>query len=293
MTQPSHQSVEGITKQIEMMRAEGLNKEADAIERRLKLKLRETNLPHQVPSVEAEKILSKLITQDKAMLELKDVVRKLAVSEVQDSVLIIGETGTGKDIIAHALHGDRQGRFIPINCAGMPEYLIESELFGHERGAFSGADKEKKGLIEEANGGTLFLDEIGDMQYNLQAKLLRVIEEGAVRKVGGNLEKKVMVRYVAATHHDLEKQVELGLFRRDLYARLRTFPIITRPLRARRGDIKLIVDSLDPMGECYGAVKEMTKVEDGSCYWDNNEFKENVRDLKAKVRQYLVLGRIL
>ena len=168
-----------------------------------------------------------------------EIARKVARSEAT-TVLLQGESGTGKDLLAQAIHYDsaRVSRpFIPINCTALPEELLESELMGHEKGAFTDAKGAKKGLFEIANGGTVFLDEIGDMKSGLQAKLLRFIENKAFRRVGGHRDLEVDVRIVAATNRDLEGQVRSGVFREDLYFRLNVFPILLPPLRERREDI--------------------------------------------------------
>ena len=168
------------------------------------------------------------------------------VASANATVLISGESGSGKELVARALHtsGPRKNKaFIPLNCTALPEQLLESELFGHVKGSFTGALSDKKGLFEEANGGTLFLDEIGDMSLQLQAKLLRVLQDKQIRAVGGNTLKNVDVRIIAATHRDLKIMVKDGKFREDLYYRLNVVPIRVPPLRERTEDIPLLVDS--------------------------------------------------
>jgi two-component system, NtrC family, response regulator HupR/HoxA len=175
---------------------------------------------------------------------LKQVLRLVEKAiESSATVLIAGETGTGKEIIARAVHynGPRRAKkFVAQNCASLPESLLESELFGHVRGAFTGAIRDHRGLFEEAHGGTIFLDEIGDMPLPMQVKLLRVLEEGQIRRVGGNDPIKVDVRVISATHRNLRERVEQGIFRQDLYYRLDVFRITLPPLRERDGDITLL-----------------------------------------------------
>ncbi len=188
--------------------------------------------------------LGDLIGQSPAMREIFALVRRVANS--QASVLITGESGTGKEVVARTIHyhGNRAERpFVPINCTAIPEGLLESELFGHVRGAFTGAHSSKRGLIEEADGGTIFLDEIGDMGPALQGKLLRVLQDREVRPVGGNRAVRVDVRVVAATNQDLLAAIEDGSFREDLYYRLNVIPIAIPPLRERPEDIPALVDA--------------------------------------------------
>ncbi|MBK9963875.1 MAG: sigma-54-dependent Fis family transcriptional regulator [Holophagales bacterium] len=162
------------------------------------------------------------------------------IGKTTSTVLITGDSGTGKELVARAIHvaSARATRpFISINCGAMPENLLESELFGHERGAFTGAVKEKKGLFHEAEGGTLFLDEIGETSLTMQVKLLRALQERVVRRVGGNTEEPIDVRIICATNKDLQKKVAEGTFREDLYYRINVIPVLLPPLRERRDDI--------------------------------------------------------
>lgn len=180
-----------------------------------------------------------LVGRSAAMQRVRDLVRRMAPSTA--CVLITGESGTGKEVVARALHsvGPRSAApFVTVNCGALPEHLMESELFGHERGAFTGADRAKEGLFRSANGGTLFLDEIGEMPVGVQVKLLRVLQERAVRPVGGPREIPVDVRVVAATNRFLEEDVKRGAFRQDLYYRLNILRVHLPPLRERREDVE-------------------------------------------------------
>jgi transcriptional regulator with PAS, ATPase and Fis domain len=175
--------------------------------------------------------------------ETVTLVRKIMDSAT--TVLLRGETGTGKELFARLLHDNgprRAARFVAQNCGALPESLLESELFGHARGAFTGATAERRGLFEEAHGGTILLDEVGEMSPATQLRLLRVLQEGEVRRVGESATRTVDVRVIAATNADLDAQVEQGVFRRDLYYRLNVFPITLPPLRDRSADIPALAE---------------------------------------------------
>jgi transcriptional regulator with PAS, ATPase and Fis domain len=272
------QLIQTLTEASELSKAEDVgNKLQEALK----------NIPqylHLIPSPQTDLLLSSYITQDKDSIDLKSMVKKLSMEK--DAVLIIGESGTGKEILARALHGSRKGQFIPFNCAAMPQELIESELFGHVQGAFTGASGMKLGLFETAKYGTLFLDEIGDLPLQAQAKLLRVLQDKKIRKVGGVEETSIDVRIIAATHHNLAELVEQKLFRLDLYSRINTFPIITKAIRYRRGDIPMIVNALSTRA---GKINELLNKEP----FREFSYPSNVRDIQRFCRQYEVLGRIL
>ena len=182
-----------------------------------------------------------IIGESKNILELKFLIEKVAKSE--STVLVLGETGTGKELVAKSLHvaSKRKGPFIPVNCAAIPAELLESELFGHEKGAFTGAEKSRIGRFELSTGGTLFLGEIGDISLALQAKLLRALENKSIQKVGGGKEIPLDLRMVCATHQDLDKKVAEGSFRADLYYRINVFPINVPTLSERSEDIPLLI----------------------------------------------------
>src|SRR5437667_3511969 len=186
----------------------------------------------------------RIVGQSPAVVAVKALLRKVATSPAS-TVLLTGESGTGKDLAAQVIHysSSRASKpFMNITCSALPEALLESELFGHERGAFTGADRQKRGLLETADGGTVFLDEIGEMVPALQSKLLRFLEEKTFRRVGGAADIQVDVRVIAATNRNLQEEVRQGKFRDDLYYRLNVLPIVLPPLRQRADDIPRLVN---------------------------------------------------
>lgn len=191
----------------------------------------------------AQTSFANIIGKSAGMREVFDLIQRVA--DANASVLITGESGTGKERVARAIHehGSRRSKkFVAINCTAIPDTLLESELFGHAKGAFTGAIVRKRGLFEEADGGTIFLDEIGDMDLALQAKLLRVLQERKIRAVGENQDRDIDVRIIAASHKDLKRAIKNSSFREDLYYRLAVIPIVIPPLRLRREDIPLLTE---------------------------------------------------
>jgi DNA-binding NtrC family response regulator len=192
--------------------------------------------------IDEARVPHKLVGQSPAMRGLVATIQRVLDSEV--AVCILGESGTGKELVARAIHEEgrrKRGPFVAINCAAIPENLQESELFGHERGAFTGASSSHRGRFEQAEGGTIFLDELGDMSPSTQVKLLRALQEKAIRRVGGTADLRTNVRVLCATHKNIEEEVKKGRFREDLYFRLMVYPIEVPPLRERHGDVPLLV----------------------------------------------------
>jgi DNA-binding NtrC family response regulator len=214
------------------------------------------------------------------------------VSASDSTVLINGETGTGKGLAARAIHAHslrREGAFVSINCGAIPENLLESELFGHVRGAFTGATTNKVGKFEQAHGGTIFLDEIGDMSADLQVKILRVLEEGEFEPVGGNRTVRVDVRVIAATHRDLEQRVGEGLFREDLYYRLYVIPLVLPPLRERRRDVALLVRHFLETFNARGGGGLAGFSDEALAVLGCYEWPGNIRELRNLVERLVVL----
>jgi len=232
-----------------------------------------------------------IVSKNEKMQKIFDVIKKVA--QYKSTILITGESGTGKELVAKALHynGDRSHNpFIPVNCGAIPENLLESELFGHEKGAFTDAIRTKKGLFEEADGGTLFLDEIGELPLQLQVKLLRVLQDGEIRRVGDSKAIKIDVRIIAATVKDLVKEVNEGRFRDDLFYRLNVFPIHIPPLHERKEDIPLLVTHFINK---YGLLLNKNMLGINPSALDvlmNYRWFGNVRELENTIERAIVLA---
>jgi sigma-54 dependent transcriptional regulator, flagellar regulatory protein len=199
----------------------------------------------QTPTQRSPELFRSLVGNSRSVRQVRKLVEQVANSDA--TVLILGESGTGKEVVSRNLHyhsARRNKPFVPINCGAIPPELLESELFGHEKGAFTGAITARQGRFELAEGGSLFLDEIGDMSLHMQVKLLRVLQERVFERVGSNKPISTNVRIIAATHRNLEEQIKTGQFREDLYYRLNVFPIEMPPLRERKEDIPLLVNEL-------------------------------------------------
>jgi transcriptional regulator with GAF, ATPase, and Fis domain len=239
--------------------------------------------------IAAQPKYANVIGKSKAMESVFLLLGKVVDSET--TVLLSGETGTGKELVARTVHaeGQRHDRpFIAVNCGAMAEQLLESELFGHKKGAFTGAVNDRPGLFEAADGGTLFLDEIGETSPALQVRLLRAIQEGEIRRVGEEQDRKVDVRVIAATHRDLQSDVAAGKFREDLYYRLNVFPIDLPPLRQRREDIAdLAVLKLDQLKKGDGGLEGFTARAMNAL--STYEWPGNIRELQNEVERAALL----
>ena len=232
-----------------------------------------------------------LIGSGAAMARLLAQIERVAASETR--VCILGETGTGKELVARAIHEKsprRENAFVTLNCAAVPAELIESELFGHEKGAFTGAAAKHAGKFEQADGGTLFLDEIGDMPMAMQAKLLRVLEEGEVERVGGDKPIRVNVRVLVATHRNLEELVKQNAFRRDLFHRVYVFPLALPPLRERPEDFPELVQHFTRQVAAQNGWKEKTFAEDAIAELRRYGWPGNVRELRNVVERLVLLA---
>lgn len=232
-----------------------------------------------------------LVWKGETMSRLMAQLERVAASETR--VCILGETGTGKELVARTLHQKSQrssGPFITLNCAAVPAELIESELFGHEKGSFTGAAARHLGKFEQASGGTLFLDEIGDMPLAMQAKLLRVLEEGEVERIGGSGTVKVDVRVIVATHRDLAEQVREGKFRQDLFHRIYVFPITLPPLRERRDDIPVLVDHFQKQIARQNNWKPAEFTPEAIAELQRYSWPGNVRELRNMIERLLLLS---
>ncbi len=212
------------------------------------------------------------------------------VSQTDSTALILGETGTGKDIVAQAIHkcSKKKGALVTVNCAAIPSELLESELFGHEKGSFTGADKQRKGRFEQSSGGSLFLDEIGDMPLPLQAKLLRAIESRSIQRVGGAEDIKIDLRLICATHRDLDKKVESGEFRADLFFRINVLPINVPSLAERRTDIPSLQEKLLASLNLEDAVRPIF-TPDAITALTKHNWPGNVRELKNVIERACII----
>jgi DNA-binding NtrC family response regulator len=233
-----------------------------------------------------------IIGSSPAMQNVKALLARVAASPAS-TVLLTGETGTGKDLAAKAIHynSDRAAKpFVNITASALPEQLLESELFGHERGAFTDARQQKRGLIETADGGTLFLDEIGEMTPALQSKLLRFLEEKAFKRVGGLTDIRVDVRVIAATNRDLEEEVKAGKFREDLFYRLQVMPIALPPLRQRRGDVPLVASYFVNVynREFKGRISGLTPAAVAAL--ETHAWPGNIRELRNTIERAVLLA---
>jgi len=233
-----------------------------------------------------------IIGESNSIKEVFKLIGRVATSDA--NILIVGESGTGKELVARALHkySDRSHKpFIAINCAAIPEPLLESELFGYEKGAFTGADKQKSGKFEEANGGTLFLDEIGDMSLSLQAKLLRILQEGTIEHLGSTKSLKVDARIVAATNRNLENDIIAKTFREDLYYRLKVITISLPPLRMRKEDIPLLTQHFLIKHSKGRKSETLTVPQESIQRLTDYQWPGNIRELENVIKRAIILAK--
>jgi len=252
--------------------------------------LRLTRAEAEARALRTQAGLGELVGQSRAMQQLREQIERAAKASA--NVLAIGERGTGKELVARAIHmGSKRARgpLEKMNCAAIPSELFESELFGHEAGAFTGATKQRRGKFERASGGTLFLDEIGDMPLPMQAKLLRVLQEREIERVGGNEVIKVDVRVVAATNRDLEQMCAEGKFRADLFDRLNVLPLLLPPLRARREDIPLLSRHFLEITSSANDRAGMKLTDAAIAALSAHSFPGNVRELRNVIERLVIL----
>jgi len=253
------------------------------------LKKEHTRMKARLERIDAN--ITPLIGESKAMQRIKKLLERAAPSEAR--VMVTGEAGSGKELVAqwvHHLSNRKSGPFVAVNCAAIPSELIESELFGHEKGSFSGAHKQHIGSFEQADGGTLFLDEVGDMSYSAQAKVLRVLQESLVRRVGGEKDIRVDVRVVCATNKDLEKAIQEGVFRDDLFHRLAVIRIESPPLRDRARDIPQLAEYFCDKLSKRNARPEKHFTKEALALLSTYPWRGNVRELHNAVERLIVLS---
>ncbi|MCF7791333.1 MAG: sigma 54-interacting transcriptional regulator [Victivallales bacterium] len=279
----------GIKKSIEMsvVGIKGNRKELIGVLASFRDRTREVDLEHRLKKNHS---FAGIIGKDPKMLEVFELIRSVADSKAP--VLIYGASGTGKELVASAVHNEssrNRNRFVTVNCGAIPENLLESELFGHKKGAFTGAVRDKKGRFELADGGTIFLDEIGDISQAMQVKLLRVIQEGTFEKVGGEETVKVNVRVISATNKNLKQEIEKGRFREDLYYRLSVVPVYLPPLCERKGDIPLIAKVLlKRVLENEGRDDKVTFSQEALSILIDYDWPGNIRELQNWLQYALI-----
>ena len=260
-------------------------------EERERLKAENRLLKARIQKIEGDYSFGKMVAKSKAMQSVFQLASKAA--KYKTTVLIIGDSGTGKELIAQGIHygGERAaGQLVPVNCGGIPESLLESELFGYKKGAFTGADRNKKGLFQEAEGGTIFLDEIGELSLSLQVKLLRVLQENEIRRVGDSKSLQIDARVIAATSKKLEEEVEKGCFREDLYYRLNVMKVEIPPLRERTEDIPLLCKHF--ISRFNGILdKEISGLApDAMAHLLESRWPGNVRQLENAIERAMVIA---
>lgn len=235
--------------------------------------------------------ISGIITRDPALIKVCRNIEKIAPSDT--SVILLGDSGTGKEVLARALHlssSRKNKRFVAINCAAIPETLLESELFGYEKGAYTGAAKQTLGKIELANGGTFFLDEVSDLPVSLQAKLLRFLQERVIERIGGRKEIPVDVRIVCATHQNLQELIETNQFRRDLYYRLSEILIKIPPLRDRLGDAVLLAHFFKNKFSAQEKVPSLNFSREALAAIESHQWPGNIREMENCIKRAVIMA---
>ncbi len=273
--------------ELQKIRSQNINLLSELSELNKTLKAENKYLKSEVSQANG---FTEIITENAEYNALLEMIKKVA--ETNSTCLIEGETGTGKELIANTIFNlskisDKP--FIKVNCAALPENLIESELFGHVKGAFTGAISDRIGRFQLANNGTIFLDEIGDLNLNIQAKLLRIIQEGEMQSLGSNETKTIKTRIIAATNRDLEQRVEQGEFREDLFYRLNVFPIKSIPLRNRKEDIKLLSNHFIKKYAFQFGLEQCKISKDGMAKLLKYNWPGNVRELENIIQRHLIL----
>lgn len=266
---------------------ENLWKAVERIKERKQLKEKINKLESKIKNLD----IPELSGNSKEIKHIKSLIHKATTANI--TVLISGETGTGKELVAKAIHNyqnNYEGDFIAVNMSAIPENLIESELFGYEKGAFTGADKQKKGLFEEAENGTLFLDEIAELNIRFQAKLLRALQEREIRRIGGTKTIPIQTRLICATHKDLKDEIEKGNFREDLYYRIYGFPIHLPPLRERGSDIFLLAQEFGKSFTKENKLPQLTFSREAKEKLIEYNYPGNIRELKSVVELACVLA---